>query len=83
MKRILSKIKWWGSFLLIALGLIGYFTKMSIFFRPLWVYLNQNIEIKFGIIVFLEFLVLFFLISWLQFKSKCRNIRKIKNPETV
>ncbi len=83
MKRVLNKIKWWGSFLLVVLGLIEYFTKISIFFRPLWHCFNQKIEIKFGIIIFLEFLILFFLISWLKLKNKYRNIKKTRKIEDI
>lgn len=82
-KRVFNKIKWWGSFFLVVLGLIEHFTKVSIFFRPLWHFLNQKIEIKFGIIIFLGVLVLFFLISWLKFKSKYRSIKKVQEPENA
>lgn len=83
MKRLVNKIKWWGSFFLIVLGLIEHFTKVSIFFRPLWYYLNQKIEIKLGIILFLEVLVLFFLISWLKIKSKMPQYKKFQELENT
>lgn len=76
MKRVLSKIKWWGGLLLIVLGLIEYFTKMPIFFRPLWIFLNQITEIKFGIFLLLESLIFLFLFLWIY--SKHSSIRKIK-----
>ena len=81
MKRVLSKIKWWSSFLLIVLGLIEYFTKMPIFFRPLWVYFNQNIEIKFGIVLLIESLIVLFLTLWIY--NKHSGIKKIKELENV
>lgn len=78
MKRILSKIKRWGSLLLIVLGLIEHFTKMPILFRPLWVYFNQNIEIKFGIVLLLTLL---FMTLWVC--NKHPGIKEIKAPENT
>lgn len=81
MKRFLSKIKWWGSFLLVILGLIESFTKTPVFFRPLWFYFNQNIEIKFGILVVLEFLILLFVIIWIRNNKKIRQLENV--PDTA
>lgn len=83
MKRVLNKIKWWGGFFIIVLGLIEHFTRVSIFFRLLWHYLNQKVEIKFGIIIFLGALVLFFLISRSKLKNKILLYNKIRKPENT
>jgi ribosomal protein L37AE/L43A len=84
MKRILRSIGWCIGSIASLLAIFEFIAKRSIFFRPLWFYLNQNIEIKFGIVFLLGLLTVLLLILWIYNRhSSIKRIKRLENTPAM